>query len=65
MRYVPMIIRRIVSPEYMLKSSQKFGETYPGGEMYRNFVRIAWPALMESVLVGLVSFVDSVKRGFP
>lgn len=53
-------IRRIVSPDYMLKSSQKLSDSYSGRDMYRAFVTIAWPALMESVLGGLISFVDTV-----
>ena len=57
---IPQPIRKFFLPEYMLRDSQKLGSDYPAKEMYRSFVRIAWPALMESVLIGLVSFVDSV-----
>ena len=57
---LPQPIRKLLLPEYMVKPSQKLGDDYPAGEMYRNFIRIAWPALMESVLIGLISFVDSV-----
>ncbi len=35
-------------------------DPYNGRELYRHFVKLAWPALMESVLIGLVSFVDSI-----
>ncbi|MBQ8334358.1 MAG: MATE family efflux transporter [Clostridia bacterium] len=54
------ILKKLVLPEYMVRESLRMGSDYPAGEMYRNFIRIAWPALMESVLIGLVSFVDSV-----
>lgn len=57
---LPQPLRRLLLPEYMVKDSQKLGSDYPAGEMYRSFVRIAWPALMESVLIGMVSFVDSI-----
>ncbi len=54
------LIKRLVYPEYMLRPSQKLGDSYPPGEMYRNFIRIAWPALMESFLGGLITFIDTV-----
>ncbi len=57
---LPNILRRLILPEYMVKDAQKLGNDYPAGEMYRSFIKIAWPALMESVLIGLVSFVDTV-----
>ena len=44
----------------MVKDSEKLGDSYDAKAMYSGFVKIAWPALMESVLIGLVSFVDSV-----
>ncbi|MBQ3179685.1 MAG: hypothetical protein IJB52_17865, partial [Clostridia bacterium] len=53
-------IRKCILPEYMIRDSQKLGNDYPAGEMYRSFIKIAWPALMESVLIGLISFVDSI-----
>ncbi len=51
---------RLAAPEYMLKSSRKLGDDYPMGGMYRTFIAIAWPALMESMLGGLISFVDTI-----
>ncbi len=57
---LPNILRRLILPEYMVRDEQKLGSDYPALEMYRSFVKIAWPALMESVLIGLVSFVDTV-----
>ena len=44
----------------MVREEQKIGSNYPAREMYTSFVKIAWPALMESVLIGLVSFVDTI-----
>ena len=54
------LFKKLVLPEYMVRDSLRMDDDYPAKEMYRNFIRIAWPALMESVLIGLVSFVDSV-----
>ena len=59
------LFKKLVLPAYMVRESLRPADCcpereYPAGEMYRSFIRIAWPALMESVLVGLVSFVDSV-----
>jgi len=53
-------MRRITDPMYMLKPSQRLDDVYDGPRMYRDFIRIAWPALMESVLGGLITFVDTI-----
>jgi len=53
-------LRRFVSPEHMLKPEQRLGNDYNGREMYRKFIMIAWPALMESVLAGLITFIDTI-----
>lgn len=53
-------MKKLLLPENMIRDSQKLGNDYPAKEMYRNFIKIAWPALMESMLVGLVSFVDTI-----
>ena len=60
MRQVSAVLRKLLLPEHMIDAGRKLGDEYPAGEMYRNFIKIAWPALMESVLIGLVSFVDSI-----
>ncbi len=44
----------------MLKPSQKMQEKYNTKEIYKSFIRVAWPATAESVLLGLVNFVDSI-----
>lgn len=56
----PNVLRRLILPEYMVRDDQKLGSDYPAGEMYRSFIKIAWSALMESVLIGLISFVDTI-----
>lgn len=54
------LLRRLYAPDYMLKSSQKMQEKYNTSEFYKSFIKVAWPAVMESVLLGLVNFVDSI-----
>ncbi len=55
------ILTKFLAPSSMVPDSlRKADDPYEGRELYRNFVKIAWPALMESVLIGLVSFVDSI-----
>lgn len=60
MKSCGQFFRQLVLPEYMVRDSEKLGNDYPAKQMYKSFVKIAWPALMESVLIGLVSFVDTV-----
>ena len=44
----------------MLKPAQKLQGRYNTGDFYKNFIKVAWPATMESVLLGLVNFIDSI-----
>ncbi len=53
-------IRKLWAPDCMLKPAQKQQEHYPAGEIYRAFLKVAWPAMVESVLLGLVNFIDSI-----
>ena len=36
------------------------GELPPEREMYRTFLRLAWPSVIEAVLIGLVGVVDTL-----
>ena len=54
------LLRRVYAPDYMLKSAQKQQEHYSTKEIYKTFIKIAWPATAESVLIGLVNFIDSI-----
>ncbi len=54
------LLRRFYAPDYMLKPSQKQQEHYSTKEIYKSFIKVAWPATAESVLLGLVNFVDSI-----
>ena len=55
-------IKGLYLPQYMIRAERKLGpaEDYRPGTMYGTFVRVAWPALLETVLAGFINFVDSV-----
>ncbi|MEG1894714.1 MAG: MATE family efflux transporter [Oscillospiraceae bacterium] len=50
----------IFCPTTLLGKTQPLGELPSGNEILRKTVAIAWPAVMESFLVSLVSMVDNV-----
>ena len=54
------LLRRLYAPDYMLKQRQKMQEKYKTGEFYKSFIKVAWPAVAESFLLGFVNFVDSI-----
>ncbi len=55
------LIKRLVLPEHMIRADRRLGPSsdYPPS-MYSTFIRVAWPALLETVLAGVISFVDTV-----
>ncbi len=53
-------LRRLYAPDFMLKREQKLEERYDTAEIYKSFLKVAWPATAESVLLGAVNFIDSV-----
>lgn len=54
------LLRKIFSTEYMVKPSERLGDLPKSGEAYSSFVKIAWPAMIESLFVALASFIDGV-----
>ena len=48
----------LVLPRYMIRPDRKKADDFDTREMYATFVRIAWPALLESFLIGVIAFVD-------
>ncbi len=54
------LLRRLYAPDHMLKPAQKLQDRYNTGDFYKNFIKVAWPATMEAVLLGLVNFIDSI-----
>lgn len=47
----------------MLKPNQVLGELPSSKSVYSNFVRMAWPSALESLLVGLVGAIDTIMVG--
>ena len=57
---IMQLLRRLYAPDYMLKPHQRLEEHYNTSEFYKTFIKVAWPAVAESFLLGLVSFVDNI-----
>lgn len=60
MTWIKRSLQCLVLPRYMIRQDKKLADDFQTGEMYRKFIAIAWPALVESVLIGIISFVDSL-----
>lgn len=54
------IIKHLCSPEFLLRKTQLKGEIPSAKDAYTSFIRISWPSVMESVLIGLVGLVDTL-----
>lgn len=52
-------LRRLYAPEHMIRG-EWLGEPYSSREVYTTLLRIAWPATLEAVLIGLISFIDTM-----
>lgn len=58
------VVKRFYSVSYMLnKNQQKLGDIPVTKQVYKNAVSVAWPSAMESVLVGLISSIDTMMVG--
>ncbi|MGI5893074.1 MAG: MATE family efflux transporter [Candidatus Merdivicinus sp.] len=54
------IIQRLFSVKSFLHGSQPLGEIPPAKQLYTNAVQMAWPSILESFLVALVGFIDTI-----
>lgn len=54
------VIRNFFSCSHMVKEEAKRGDIPPSRDVYRRALQISWPSALESVLVSLMSMVDSV-----
>lgn len=50
----------LVLPRYMIRDDRKKADDFDTRQMYSTFVKIAWPALVESFLIGVIAFIDSL-----
>ncbi len=53
-------LKRIFSTEYMVSPRDRLGELPSNREAYSAFVKLAWPAMIESMFVALAGFVDTL-----
>ena len=56
------LLRRFFSCEAMMRKHEH-GELPPDSIVYQNTLRIAWPSIVESVLIALISAVDTMMVG--
>ena len=55
--------KRIFDPQFLVSSEHVKGPLPGMGEVYRNCLSLAWPSALESVLIALVSSVDTMMVG--
>ncbi|MCI6639677.1 MAG: MATE family efflux transporter [Pygmaiobacter massiliensis] len=60
---MPPFVERYFSPKYMLKKVPVRGEIPPVSALLARTDSIVWPAVIESVLLGLVGMIDTVMVG--
>ena len=53
-------VSHLVLPRYMIREDRKKADDFDTRQMYSTFIKIAWPALLESFLIGVIAFVDSL-----
>lgn len=57
---MPAALRRLYAPEFMVKPAQRLGPLPDTSTAYHTAFSIAWPSTMETVLVAMVSLVDTI-----
>ncbi|MDE6875487.1 MAG: MATE family efflux transporter [Lachnospiraceae bacterium] len=57
------VFSRFFGIEPMLKKSGPLGTLPSTKQAYRSFIKMAWPSALESLLVGLVGFIDTMMVG--
>ena len=50
-------LKKIFSTEYMVKPSERLGEIPGDKEAYSSFVKLAWPAMIESMFVAMAALL--------
>ncbi|MBO4452681.1 MAG: MATE family efflux transporter, partial [Clostridia bacterium] len=55
-----MFLRKLYSSESLAKNVDVIGDIPDTRGLYSSFMKIAWPAILESLLISLVGFVDSI-----
>lgn len=57
------IIRRLFLPEYLVGKEHRLGDLPSGREAYADVMRIAFPSIVEMVLMSLIGSVDTMMVG--
>lgn len=52
--------RHLYAPEYMIKPEEWVGSKYNTKEVYRRLYNVAWPATVETLLISMISFIDTM-----
>ena len=56
----PPFLVRFFLPRYMVRDDKKRGDDFGTKQIYLTFLLLAWPALAEQVLTGIINFVDTL-----
>lgn len=56
----PIRFLRFFLPRYMVRDEKKLGDDFDTKRIYCTFLLLAWPALTEQVLAGIINFVDTL-----
>ncbi len=57
------LLKRVFHPKFMLKKVNPIGDIPSAKYIYSKVVKTAWPAVVESVLISLVSIIDTIMVG--
>ena len=56
-------IQRLFAPEYLVKEAHRLGDMPKGKAAYQDVMRIAFPSIVEMVLMSLIGSVDTMMVG--
>jgi len=56
----PTFFVRFFLPRYMVRDEKKLADDFGTKQIYLTFMLLAWPALAEQVLTGIINFVDTL-----
>ena len=57
---VSTVLERLFSVRRFLRGAEPLGEIPPSQQCYRTAIQMAWPSILESFLVALVGFIDTI-----
>ena len=57
------ILKKLYSPEHIVPESERLGELPSARSAYRDVFKLAWPAILEAILLHLCGMVDTMMVG--